>query len=196
MARCALWMTAALAAFSVAAALTQPSADETGVAFAAGPSTTTPGAPTTVAVTTTTTPPPPPPPTTRATTPPPTTAPRPVVTTPRPAATTPPTTAASPVYASGARESCGWTWDATHFDDGTLNEVTLVMEAPRRPNTPVTMTAKPGASALKSFATTTDAQGYASMVISLSNDKRDWSLTIGAQFPGSRCDARSFTIAY
>ena len=108
---------------------------------------------------------------------------------------TPPTTAA--VYAaSGKRESCGWSWDATHFDDGTLNEVTLSLDAPRRPNAAVTITAKPGASAPLVLATATDDDGQASMVVSLSNDKRDWTLTINAAFLGSSCDPRTFTISY
>ena len=191
MARFAIWTSAALAAVSVATVLTQPSADATGVAVAALPT------PATTATTTTTTTLPPPPTTLLIAAPPTTSAPpRPVVTA-APRVTAPPTPTTAVVYASsGGRESCGWSWDATHFDDGSLNEVTLLLDAPRRPNSPVTMTAKPGASALKSFATTTDADGQASMVISLSNDKRDWTLTIGAQFPSTRCDARSFTIAY
>lgn len=196
MARLAFGISAALAALSLAAAVTQPDKALTGVAAVApvpttnaptgAPVPTTAAAP--VVVVTTAVPPPPT-----------TTAPRPAAvaappTSPPPAPTTP--TTARSYASSGARESCGWSWDATHFDDGSLNEVSIVMQAPRRPNSPVTMTAKPGASAPTSVAATTDGDGFASMLVSLSNDKRDWTLTIGAQFAGSSCDARTFTIAY
>lgn len=193
MARFAFGITAALAALSLATALTQPDESLTGTAVAALPVASNdtippPVTPTTLLAIA---------PTTVVTAAPPTTAPPAPAVTAAPRVTTPPTPTSAPVYAtSSKRESCGWSWDATHFDDGSLNEVTILLDAPRRPSTPVTMTAKPGASLIKTFATWTDANGQASMVVSLSNDKRDWSLTIGAQFPGSSCDARSFTIAY
>ncbi len=188
MASFAIWMSAALAAVSVAASLTQPDENATGVAIAAAPSpeTTVPPAP--EPPPTTAAPPPPPTTTSLVLAPPTTGAPR-VVAPPVP-------TTARVVASTGTRESCGWSWDATHLDDGSVNEVTLNLDAPRRPNALVTITAKPGASLPKVIATSTDVNGQASALVALSNDKRDWTLTIGAAFLGSSCDTRTFTISY
>jgi hypothetical protein len=157
---------------------------------------------TTAAPATTTTPPPP-----VVVTVPPTTIPKAATTAaPRPPAaprvTAAPTTSVPVVRApSGRAESCGWAWDATRIDDGSLNEVSIALDVPRRPNEAVTITVKPGASLTStpamSHGTSTDGGGQAGSTFSLSNDKRDWMLTVSAVFAsGGSCAAQTFTVVY
>jgi hypothetical protein len=135
------------------------------------------------------------------TTPPPPTAP-PTSTAPRAVTTTPPTSAVPAVRVpSGRQESCGWAWDAMRMDDGSLNEVSIYLDAPRRPNEAVTITAKPGASLTSTPAmsqgTTTDGGGQAGAKFSLTNDKRDWMITISATFAaGGVCAPQTITLVY
>ena len=153
---------------------------------AAPPATTTS---ITVAAPPTTTPPAPRPPA------PPTTA-KPAA----PRVTAPPVTAAPrPVATHAGRESCGWQWDALRIDDGSSNEVTMLLDAPRRPHETVTITAafagpdSPDASR----TTTTDGAGEATAKFSVSEDKRDWTIAISASFAaGGYCPAETFTLEY
>jgi hypothetical protein len=122
----------------------------------------------------------------------------------RPSATTappasPPVTKAPapPIHTSGT-ESCGWAWDATHMDDGFSDEVVITLDAPRRPNALVTIQAVPhGSNVPIAKAVTTDLSGSASALFKLTADKRDWTVTVSAQFAtGSACAAQTFTINY
>ncbi|HVT78658.1 MAG TPA: hypothetical protein VHD87_16580 [Acidimicrobiales bacterium] len=155
---------------------------------------------TTIAVTTTTTPLPPPPPPTTA--PPTTAAPRTVTTAapaPRPATPTTAAAAAAPVHTHSGRESCGWAWDGLRIDDGSSNAVTMTLDAPRRPNETVTITAAFGGpdTADASRTTTTDGAGQATAKFAVSEDKRDWTITISALFAtGGACDPQTFTLDY
>jgi hypothetical protein len=98
----------------------------------------------------------------------------------------------------GKTESCGWGWDAQRIDDGSFDGVMISLDAPHRPNSLVTITVAPHGptTAPTVRATTTDANGQAAIGIRLSEDKRDWTLTVSALFAGSHCTAQSFTITY
>lgn len=175
-------VSTALAAFSVALVLTEPSHDAEGQAlmvleFVPGPSSRPTGAAAG---------PESPPPTSIAAAPP--------TSVGRVAATANPTSTAPSAYGSDGRERCVWSWDALRGGDGSLENVTIILEAPRRPHAPVTMTAKPGASPPKTHSTTTDGNGFASMVLTLGSDPRDWTLEIDASFAGTSCAAPTFTI--
>ncbi len=96
-------------------------------------------------------------------------------------------------------ESCGWAYDATRIDDGSLNEVAIVLDAPRQPNEAVTINAKPNGptTPLMARPTSTDGGGQAAATFRLSNDKRDWTIMISAAFAsGSVCTPQTFTIVY
>lgn len=197
------YLCAALAALSLTAALTDNHAPAAGAvdaapAVAAAPLAT--AAPTTAATAppTTTTPPtaPAPAPRTVATAPP--TATRPA--SPRTTAAAPPVPVAVQTQATGGgkAESCGWAWDAQRIDDGSSDGVVVSLDAPRRPNSLATITAAPHGptTAPTVRATTTDANGQAAVAVRLSEDKRDWTITVSALFVGSHCTAQSFTITY
>jgi hypothetical protein len=114
-----------------------------------------------------------------------------------PPATTPVPVVAAP-RAPAKVESCGWAWDAQRIDDGSYDGVMISLDAPYRPNTPVTITAAPRGptTAPTVRAVVTDGNGQASVEVRLTEDKRDWTITVSALFPTSRCSAQSFTIAY
>lgn len=183
-----------LLVLDVAVLATQPATPPPVVAAAPAPATTS-----TLPPTPTTTVPPPPPPTT---TPPTTAAPRPVTTAapaPRPATPTTAAAAAAPVHTHSGRESCGWAWDGLRIDDGSSNAVTMTLDAPRRPNETVTITAAFGGPDTPDAAstTTTDGAGQATAKFTVSEDKRDWTITIGASFAaGGACDRQTFTLDY
>ncbi len=112
-----------------------------------------------------------------------------------------PVTIQAPVVTAprlGKVESCGWAWDAQRIDDGSYDGVVISLDAPYRPNTPVTITAAPhGPITVPTVrAVMTDGNGQASIEVRLSEDKRDWTLTISAAFPLSHCTPQAFTIAY
>jgi hypothetical protein len=101
--------------------------------------------------------------------------------------------------ASGAKESCGWTWDAIRVDDGSSNEVTMTLDAARRPNESVTIFADFAGPDSPTAARTvmTDSDGQASATFPVSEDKRDWTITISASFArGGACPPETFTLDY
>jgi hypothetical protein len=76
-----------------------------------------------------------------------------------------------------------------------------MLDTPRRPNEAVTLTVKPGASLTSTAAvsrqTSTDADGQSSALFALSNDRRDWTLTVSASFAaGGVCTPQTFTLEY
>jgi hypothetical protein len=168
---------------------TEPAPTRPVVAVAAPSTTTTTTPPTTTtraAIVTTTT----------AKPAPVTTAAAPRVTTPRPPA---PATTAPPVKPSGKAESCGWQWDAIRVDDGSSNEVTMTLDAARRPNESVTIFADFAGpdSPTAARTTTTDGAGEATVKFNVSEDKRDWTITISASFAaGGTCAPQTFTLDY
>ena len=92
-------------------------------------------------------------------------------------------------------------WDAIRVDDGSSNEVTIMLDAPGQPSQSVTITVKPGASLTNtppvSRTTATDDAGQADATFALSEDKRDWTLTVSATFAsGAACSAQTFTLDY
>jgi hypothetical protein len=192
-ARIVLIVAAALTTGGLAALAAEPTG-ATQPDVAAAPTTVVTVATTsTVAPATTTTAPPPP--TTVAAPRTVTTAALPVVTTPRPVVTTIPVVRPP----TGKVESCGWGWDATRLDDGSLNEVMLMLDAPRRPNEAVTIVASPNGpdSPAMSHQVMTDGGGQAESTFSIPEDKRDWSITISATFAsGSACSAQSILLDY
>ncbi len=113
-------------------------------------------------------------------------------------ATTRPAAVAAPTPVVRTTSSCGWSWDAFHRDDGFHDEVTIAVEAPRHPNEVATITAVPHGSNIPMVKiTTTDAGGNASALFRITNDKRDWTITISATFPtGAPCTAQTFSITY
>jgi len=115
-----------------------------------------------------------------------------------PPVTSPTVAAASPLRALGKAESCGWAWDAQRLDDLSYHGVVISLDVPNRPNSPVTMTAAPhGPATLPAVrVTTTDGNGQASFEVRLTEDKRDWTITVSALFATSRCAPQSFTITY
>jgi len=155
---------------------------------AVAPTTVPPSTTTTVAPTTTTT----------AASPAPAPARRAPVTTVAPSVTVAP--APAPVVRqTSSRETCQWGWDATRIDDGSLDEVVITLMSPRRPNAPVTVTAAPhGPTTVPTVRLlTTDGSGNASTTVTLSEDKRDWTVTVSAVFVGGgTCAAQTFTITY
>jgi hypothetical protein len=134
-----------------------------------------------------------------------TAAPRPVTTAaPSPRVAAPVTTAApkpatAAPHVSGRAESCGWTWDAIRVDDGSSNEMTLSVDVPRRPNETVTLFADGAGpdSPVAARTTTTDGTGQATAKFSVSEDKRDWTITISASFAaGGTCAPQTITLDY
>ena len=116
-----------------------------------------------------------------------------------PAAPTPaPATTAAPRVRTTGTESCGWAWDATHFDDGTVNEVTISLNAPRRAGAAAAVQAVPHGSNVPMVRTVAlDGAGNGAATFTLTNDKRDWTVTVSAQFVGGGvCGAQTFTITY
>ena len=185
----------ALTGLSFAALVTQPSPPQPVLAVGDPAITTTTAAP----VTTTTTPPPPP--TTAAPRPATTAAPAPRVTAPATTAAPKPATPATPAAprSSGKAESCGWSWDAIRIDDGSSNEMTLSLDVARRPNETVTLFADGAGpdSPAAARTTTTDGAGQASAKFTVSEDKRDWTITISASFAaGGTCAPQTITLEY
>jgi hypothetical protein len=111
-----------------------------------------------------------------------------------------PAPAPSPhVSSSGGMEPCGWTWDAIRIDDGSSNEVTLSLGAARRPDETVTIFADFAGPDSPTAARTvrTDQAGQASATFPVSEDKRDWTITISASFAsGGACPAETITLDY
>jgi hypothetical protein len=91
---------------------------------------------------------------------------------------------------SGAKVACGWTWDAVRIDDGSSNEVTINLDAASRPTATVTIFADFAGpdSPTASRTVTTDGDGQASARFSVSEDKRDWTITVSASFATGDCD--------
>jgi hypothetical protein len=73
------------------------------------------------------------------------------------------------------------------------------LEAPRRPNETVAILASFAGpdSPDASRTTTTDGAGQATANFTVSEDKRDWTITISATFAaGGYCEPQTFTLEY
>ena len=103
------------------------------------------------------------------------------------------------MHSSGKRVVCGWDWEGIRIDDGTSNEVTMTLHAPSRPGAAVTLTVSPGGpdSPAMNHAATTDSNGDADAKFPISEDKRDWTITVSATFAaGGYCEPGTFTLDY